>query len=75
MCDVIYIQSEKTNKKYTIGQAVEMAKNVLQSKRGHAHTALCTTAVKSRNRTEKITLVELNQLIESMVNDSTYFAI
>lgn len=62
----MYTISEKTEKKYTIAQAIEVARILCNGQ------PVCSNAISGRALNEKITLVELNLLSEEMVSD-TYF--
>ena len=62
----IYTESEKTVKKYTVAQAVDAAKILLEGKAPINITAI----PKSK---EKITLKELNEISEKIVEDSLYY--
>ncbi len=63
----IYTKSEKTVKKYTVGQAVESAKRRLKGKE------YCCNCVSNRNLTDKITLEELNNISDQIVWDTEYW--
>lgn len=67
MNNSIYTMSERTVRKYTVGQAVESAK-----RRMHG-ADLCINTIRSRAKNEKITLEEMNQIIEELVSDSNYY--
>lgn len=62
----IYTLSERTVKKYTIGQAVDSAKRRLGTSR------ICVNAVRARDYKEKITLQELNEIAEEIVQDTSW---
>ena len=65
-----YTRSERTDKKYTIGQALESAKRRL-NRIGIAR--YCVNAIQGRDAGEKITLEELNTLADSIYDDSVYY--
>lgn len=64
----IYTNSEKTVKKYTVGQAVESAKRRLKGQ------AYCANSVSNRDFKELITLKELNELSDKIVWDTEYWS-
>lgn len=64
---MIYTHSEQTQKKYTVEDAVNAAGIILREK-GKAMNR--TT---QRNLEEKITLVELNNISDDIVQDSLYY--
>lgn len=63
----IYTKSEKTVKKYTVGQAVESARRRLKG------NEYCSNCISSRNLTDKITLEELNNISDQIVWDTEYW--
>lgn len=63
----IYTKSERTIKKYTVGEAVASARRALKG------VPLCTNAIKGKALTDKITLEELNNLKDQLVDDSNYW--
>lgn len=63
----IYTKSERTVKKYTVGDAVESAKRALKGE------SMCMNAVGNRELSEKITLEELNNIKEQIVSDSYFY--
>jgi len=63
----IYTKSEATDKKYTVGQAVESAKRRLKG------GSWCANALKGRDLSEKITLKELNEISDKIVWDTEYW--
>ena len=62
----MYTNSEKTEKNYTIGQAVVAARIRCGEK------TICVNAVCGRNDNEKITLAELNRIADEIVDDTYY---
>lgn len=66
----IYTKSERTVKKYTVGEALDSAKRALKSKGIYS---VCTNAVYRRDLSEKITLEELNNIKEQIVSDSYFW--
>lgn len=65
----IFTHAERTIKKYTVGQAVKHALAVLNAK---GYTQVCVNTVSKMSHDAKITLKEMSDLVESMVDD-TYF--
>lgn len=63
----IYTHSERTVKKYTVGQAVASAERRLKG------TPVCVNAVSGRPLSEAITLEELNEIAEAIYSDSIYW--
>lgn len=63
----IYTKSERTIKKYTVGEAVESAKRYLKSKGIHTY---CCNAVAHLDYSEKITLETLNEYRQSIIDDT-----
>lgn len=63
----IYTKAERTVKKYTVGEAVESAKRALKG------ISMCMNAVGNRDLKEKITLEELNNIRQSIIDDSHYY--
>lgn len=63
----IYTKAERTVKKYTVGEAVESAKRALKG------IPMCMNAVGDRDLKEKITLEELNNIRQSIIDDSYYY--
>lgn len=62
--------SEQRDEKYTVGQAIEIARMLLNGR------AVCVNAVSGPRYVgadTKITLVKLNDLVERMVDDSNYY--
>ncbi len=68
---MFYTHSERTDKKYTVEDAIKAAQIVLDGK-----AKLCTNALHAKQfcQGDKITLVELNELSERLVDDSRYYA-
>lgn len=65
-----YTFSERTVKNKTVGQACQIAKQVLKEK--YNIHELCTNAVHNRPNDESITVVELNTLVSNLVDDTVY---
>ena len=63
----IYTKSERTVKKYTVGEAVESAKRALKG------IPICTNILRERELSEKITLEELNNIRTRLIDDSHYY--
>lgn len=63
----VYTRSERTDKKYTIGQAVESAKRRLNGK------PMCSNAVWGEDYSTLITLERLNEISDEIVGDSNYY--
>lgn len=66
--DAIFTWSERTQKNYTIGAAVEAAKQVLEAK--FSSIDLCIDSIVNRALTERITLLELNVVQSRLLSDS-----
>lgn len=65
-----YTPSEKTDRKYTIYQAVQSARARL----GSRFPSVCTNAIAGRADSERITLQELNQIADQIVLDTKYYS-
>ena len=63
----IYTKSERTVKKYTVGEAVESAKRALKG------APMCVNAIHNKELSEKITLEELNIIRQRLIDDSRYY--
>lgn len=59
-----YTHNEKTVKKYSIYRAIQSARKRLNG------IPVCTDVVAGRADSDKITLMELNQLADQMVSDT-----
>ena len=59
--------SERTDKKYTVGQAVASAKRRLKGR------SYCMNAISGRDLSEKITLEELNRISDAIVDDTNFW--
>lgn len=70
--DSIYTRSERTVQKYTVYQAIESARRRLAEKKWFKGK-VCTNAVSGRANSEKITLEELNEIADEIVNDTRYY--
>jgi hypothetical protein len=66
---IIYTFKERTVKNKTVQMAVTAALALLKDK---GETQVCTDMVQKRDRDEAITVVEMNDLVEELVNDSLY---
>lgn len=66
-----HLPHECRDKKYTVGQAITIANQVLKSARIHQ---VCYNAVPmGTDESRKITCVELSRLVEQIVCDSKYY--
>lgn len=70
MAKVFYTQSEKTDKKYPISQAITLAKQTIQEKTKYRQHKVPVKVSQQHNPNTLITMVELNQLVEKIVNDT-----
>lgn len=64
---MIYTKSELTVKKYTVQDAIVSAHKRLRG------VPVCTDKIRYRDRSEMITLAELNQIADDLVGDSHYW--
>ena len=71
MTFIPYTNSERTQKRYTVGQAIEIAKLYLANK--YSLTQVCVNKIRSRQNEETITLVELNKITEDLIDDTMYY--
>ena len=69
MANIPYTKSEKTEKRWTVGQAVKAAELRLKG------IPMCVNCLRGRyyDMSTKITLVELNQIADSLVDDSHFY--
>jgi hypothetical protein len=63
-----YTEKEMTIKNKTVFDAVEAAKIVLKEKR--PGTQVCIDCLKNKNMNEKISIKQLNEYVEQIINDS-----
>lgn len=66
-----YTHSERTVKKYTVGQAVASAERVLKSRK--IPTMNMTSIGLNANLKEMITLEKLNQIADKIIFDTIYW--
>jgi hypothetical protein len=69
--EIPYTWDERTNKKYTVADAVKGAEIVLAGKRS---IRPCLNVIARRKLTDAITLVELNEIQSAIVDDSVFNA-
>lgn len=67
----LYTYSERTVKKYTIKDAINVAKQYLAEK---GVSKLCVTPLTNFREDEKITLEQLNEWVDKLVFESTTYA-
>jgi len=65
---MVYTLKEKTEKKYKLSFAIEQAKGILKMK--HNKSSCCVNSVKNRSQDELLTIVEVNKIIDTLVDDS-----
>lgn len=70
MNNSIYTRSERTVRKYTVGQAVASAERRLNQA---GVKGMCMNAVRAYQRTDSITLEELNRIADAIYDDSVYW--
>jgi hypothetical protein len=63
--------SERTEKKYTIADAIKFAQEYLRE-RGYA---MCMNSVSRLSETQPITLVDLNHITKELVEESMYYSV
>ena len=66
-----YTYKERTEKKYTVAQALSAAEAILKQK--HVK-GICMNSVRRYNATDLITLEQLNNISEQIVDDSIFYA-
>jgi len=71
MYDSIYTHRERTVANHTIGEALESAKRRLIEKDFGGY--FCVDSISNRSLHDKITLEELNNIAERIVEDSLYY--
>ena len=64
-----YTSAERAIKKFSVKDAVKAAEIVLCGE-----TMLCLDALKGKSESDRLTLVELNELSEKLVGDSRFYA-
>lgn len=64
-----FMEQETRDKKYTVKHAIDAARAVLSDRRVHG---VNTTSVNGRDEKEKITLVQLNDISEQIIVDSSH---
>ncbi len=69
MARTIFTFADRTEKKYTIGQAYAHARAVLNAK---GYPQVCINKISGADNNTKITLEQMSDLVEEMVQD-TYF--
>lgn len=69
-----YTFKEKTEKKYTVGDAVKAASAILEGENGQP-VRVCINSIKGRDTNEMITLVELNQISDSIITETSLYNI
>lgn len=69
---VIYTLKERTFKQYTLDDACNTAKTILQSK--YNYKQLCVDLLKGKSETELLTTVEMGELVQELVDDTIYWA-
>lgn len=69
MKNVPFTLSERTQKKYTIADAIKAAQEYLRD-RG---LAMCMNSVSRLSETEPITLVDLNHISAELVEESMFY--
>lgn len=67
----IFTLSERTEKKYTIQDAMDAARALLKDKyRCHS---LCINSISHRDLQEKITMLTVNELVVRLVDDTLFY--
>lgn len=67
MAHITFTKAEKKEKKYTIFQAIQAARLRLGNR------SICTNALCDRSDNYPITLVELNEIADQIVDDTRYY--
>lgn len=67
---LFFTDREKTEKTTTVGNAIEAAGVCLRET--HGQTSICVDSVVHRDRREKITIVELNEISERIIDDTLF---
>lgn len=63
----IYTVKERTELNYTVGKAVKLAEYRLKT------TKICVNVIQGMNLSDKITLEQMNQLADQIVEDTDYY--
>lgn len=66
--DSIYTRRERTERDWSVGQALAKAQAVCRTKE------ICVNAISGRALDEKITLEQLNDLADQLIDDTSYGA-
>lgn len=67
----IYTDKEKTEKTATVKQAIEAAAFIAKQTHGN-QARLDTSSISHRNQDEKITIAELNEISDTLLQESFY---
>jgi hypothetical protein len=70
--DSFYTRSEKTDRKYTVGFALACAERRLKAI-PNFRGGTCVNALRRREKTDQITLQQVNELADQIVADSLYY--
>lgn len=72
MSHSVFTHSQRTEKNYTVGAAIKQATEVLA--KHYNLTGVCVNKVQHVSQDKPITLNEMSDLIEDLVNDTIYHA-
>lgn len=67
----MYTRAEKTTKNHTIADAIKAAEYILSERRV---LVLNITSIVKREKTETITLAEVNLIADQLVSDTLFYA-
>lgn len=67
---IFYTEKERTEKKYTVNDAVNAATTILRAK---GIKGTCMDKVRGYSMDDKITLEKLNQISEAVIDDTMYW--
>lgn len=70
---MFYTVKELTEKKWTTNDVCKAAAVIIKEKTNGQLTQLCTDALKNVSDTELFTVQRLNELVESVIDDTFYY--
>lgn len=68
----IFTRKERTQKNYTVGQAVEQARQVLRSQ--FPNIGMCMNSARRYESSDSITMEKFSEIVYDLVDDSIYHA-
>lgn len=71
---MFYTYLDQTEKKYTVAQAIAAAKTILLERHNIKDVCLDSVPKFDQDQNKSITLKELNEMSDKIVNDNVYYA-